>query len=68
MNCQHCKPYSLPSDRARIAELEALVSSMRENGRRVTFSVETYINGVRFSTGDYQIMRIGPPTDENPPL
>lgn len=25
MNCQHCKPRRLPKDRARIAELEALL-------------------------------------------
>ena len=26
MNCQHCKPYRLPADRARISELEAALS------------------------------------------
>jgi hypothetical protein len=33
MNCQHCKPYSLPADRARIAELEAALRSVRLTSR-----------------------------------
>lgn len=36
MNCQHCRPYSLPKDRFRIAELEALIrdcdNRLREHG------------------------------------
>jgi hypothetical protein len=28
MNCQHCKPYRLPADAARIAELEALLTDV----------------------------------------
>lgn len=28
MNCQHCRPYQLPVDRARIADLEASVREL----------------------------------------
>lgn len=32
----------------------------RSPERRVTFAVETYINGIRFDAGDYTIARVGP--------
>lgn len=34
MNCQHCHPYQLPTDRARIAELVAL---LREIDNKVVY-------------------------------
>lgn len=35
MNCQHCKPYSLPADRARIAALDVGLSSLKADLDRV---------------------------------
>lgn len=29
MNCQHCRPWQLPTDRNRIAELEAVIDATR---------------------------------------
>lgn len=63
MNCQHCKPYSLPVDRARIAELEKTLSEIHASVRRVTFTAEWYLDGLRHEPGDYVIMRVGPVPD-----
>lgn len=52
----------LVTQKKRIAELEALVSSMHDSGQRFTFDAEFYLQGVRMAQGDYVIMRVGPAT------
>ncbi len=68
MNCQHCKPWQLPTDRARIAELEALVSEMHASGLRLEFTHEWYVSGVRRDPGTYVLMRIGPAKEAETPF
>lgn len=51
---------------ARIEELEATLREVvsLHGGTMVTFQTEQVINGIRFSAGDYVLIRTGPAQDE----
>jgi hypothetical protein len=51
MNCQHCKPWQLPADRARIAELEAALATAQRRFELLAVVSDKMVNGVRPSVG-----------------
>ena len=53
--------------RARVDELEALVSETHTSVRRFTLTSEAVIRGLRYPPGTYTIMRIGPVADDDEP-
>lgn len=49
MNCQHCRPYQLPVDRARIAELEAAlrkINALIDSPARFNPEVQAVLDAV----------------------
>jgi hypothetical protein len=53
--------------RERITELEAQIADIHASQRRLTFTVETYLQGLRYAPGEYVLMRIGDVPDKGEP-
>ncbi len=52
----------------RIAELEKTLSDIHASTRRMSFTNEWYLEGLRNPPGDYVLMRLGPVTSDETPF